>query len=283
MKKESYIQYGLIAVAIGLVLSSVRESFEDFLPLTCPNGSQPYDTATGPQCQTESIPRICEPGYTADGEGCRSADGTMYYSPPGCPEGYLGAGINKCIKREPAVCPPGTEPYTMISITTGIPEGTKCVPSNIPTYPARLPPRDRQPTPAELSNICNPRDKLGGKAVPGALPVCLRSTTQQGASSTTDRKQESSPEDISTSKSTIQEVIDSLKPFRPPTAPSSDLEKERKEITELAKRNLFFIQAALFLVVLAMLSYFMFSLDTANLIAFGLLCVGIAMGFFLRR
>jgi hypothetical protein len=81
----------------------------------------------------------------------------------------------------------------------------------------------------------------------------------------------------------FRQVIDSLKPFRPPTAPASDLQKERKEITELAKRNLFFVQAALFLVVLAMLSYFMFSLDTANLIAFALLCVGIAMGFFLRR
>lgn len=81
----------------------------------------------------------------------------------------------------------------------------------------------------------------------------------------------------------IDRVKDSLKPFRPPTAPSSDLEKERKEITELAKRNLFFVQVALFLVVLAMLSYFVVSLETANLIAFGLLCVGIAMGFFLRR
>lgn len=81
----------------------------------------------------------------------------------------------------------------------------------------------------------------------------------------------------------VERVKNSLKPFRPPTAPSSDLEKERKEITELAKRNLFFVQVALFLVVLAMLSYFMFSLETANLLAFALLCVGIAMGFFLRR
>lgn len=81
----------------------------------------------------------------------------------------------------------------------------------------------------------------------------------------------------------IREVTNSLKPFRPPTAPSSDLEKERKEITNIATRNLYFIQVALFLVILSMLSYFMFSLDTANLIAFGLLCVGIALGFFLRR
>ena len=81
----------------------------------------------------------------------------------------------------------------------------------------------------------------------------------------------------------VERVKNSLKPFRPPTAPSSDLEKERREISEIAKRNLFFVQVALFLVVLVMLSYFLFPLNTANMLAFGLLCVGIAMGFFLRR
>lgn len=83
--------------------------------------------------------------------------------------------------------------------------------------------------------------------------------------------------------STMQEVTQSLKPFRPPTAPSSDLEKERREITDIAKRNLFFVQVALFLVVVSMLSYIVFPLDTANLLVFGLLSVGIAIGFFLRR
>jgi pilus assembly protein TadC len=81
----------------------------------------------------------------------------------------------------------------------------------------------------------------------------------------------------------MREVIDSLKPFRPPTAPSSDLEKERKEITEITKRNLYFIQFALLLVVLVLLSYVLLPFDSANLIAFLLLCVGIGLGFFLRR
>jgi Ca2+/Na+ antiporter len=81
----------------------------------------------------------------------------------------------------------------------------------------------------------------------------------------------------------MREVIDSLKPFRPPTAPSSDLEKERKEISEIAKRDLYFIQFALMLVVLVLLSYLLLPFDSANMIAFLLLCVGIALGFFLRR
>lgn len=80
----------------------------------------------------------------------------------------------------------------------------------------------------------------------------------------------------------IREVKDSLKPFRPPTAPASDLEKERKAITDAARRNLYFLQVALFLVVIVMLCYVILPLDYANGIAFLLLCVGIALGFFLK-
>lgn len=81
----------------------------------------------------------------------------------------------------------------------------------------------------------------------------------------------------------IKKVKDSLKPFRPPTAPSSDLEKERKEITDLAKRDLFYAQVALFLVVLVGLSYVTLPVETANVAALLLLFVGIGFGFFLRR
>lgn len=80
----------------------------------------------------------------------------------------------------------------------------------------------------------------------------------------------------------IREVKNSLKPFRPPTAPASDLEKERKAITDVARRNLYFVQIALFLVVIVMLCYVILPLDYANGIAFLLLCVGIALGFFLK-
>ena len=81
----------------------------------------------------------------------------------------------------------------------------------------------------------------------------------------------------------VKNTKDKLKPFRPPTAPSSDLEKERKAITDEARRSLYFLQVALFLVVLVMISYLILPLDYANPIAFLLLCVGISMGFFLKR
>jgi cation transport ATPase len=80
----------------------------------------------------------------------------------------------------------------------------------------------------------------------------------------------------------LRDVKDSLKPFRPPTAPSSDLEKERKAITDVARRNLYFLQIALFLVVLVLLSYITLPLEYANAISFLLLCMGIALGFFLK-
>lgn len=89
--------------------------------------------------------------------------------------------------------------------------------------------------------------------------------------------------DVSAAANDVRKAKDSLRTFRPQTAPASDLEAERKSITEIAKRNLYFIQVALFLVVVILLNYLILPIDYANAIAFLLLCVGISLGFFLRR
>lgn len=81
----------------------------------------------------------------------------------------------------------------------------------------------------------------------------------------------------------LQETATELKPFRPPTAPASDLEEERKAITTLARRNLYFVQISLLLVVLALVSYLVLPTEYAHLVAFMLLCIGISIGFFLRK
>lgn len=81
----------------------------------------------------------------------------------------------------------------------------------------------------------------------------------------------------------LRETTDSLRPMRPPTAPSSDLDMERRAISFELKQGLTFLQVVLFLVVLALLGYLFLSTTLAHGIAFLLLCVAIATGFFLRN
>jgi sensor c-di-GMP phosphodiesterase-like protein len=84
-------------------------------------------------------------------------------------------------------------------------------------------------------------------------------------------------------KDVIQDVSKSLTPFRPPTAPASDIEIERKAIASVNNQKLLMIQVALFIAVLVLLSYVLLSTDTAHLVALLLIAVGIATGFFLRK
>ena len=187
--------------------------------------------------------------------------------PPSCPAGYPvtpSPTSGKCYRTsvdegEPAwkTCPSGT----------ALGENTLCFTRQDPTCPTgfKFEQQTIQVSGGNMTGvgIC--------KAVSAATDVPGRDTNSSTNST------------YSSAIDAIKEVTNSLKPLRPPTAPSSDLEKERKEITSLAKQNLYFIQIALFLVVLSLLSYIMFPLDAANLIAFALLSVGIATGFFLRR
>ena len=81
----------------------------------------------------------------------------------------------------------------------------------------------------------------------------------------------------------IRETDKSLKPLRAKTAPAEDLERERRAISKEVRQNMFFVQLAMFIVVLSLLSYLVLPRDWAHAITFLLLCVGIATGFFLRR
>jgi hypothetical protein len=83
--------------------------------------------------------------------------------------------------------------------------------------------------------------------------------------------------------SAVRETSQALKPLRAKTAPSEDLDIERRKISLDARQSLVLVQLALFLVFLSLLSYVILPLNWANGISFLLLCVGIASGFFLRR
>lgn len=82
--------------------------------------------------------------------------------------------------------------------------------------------------------------------------------------------------------SVLRDVNQSLKPFRPPTAPASDKAIERKAILS-GNQSLVFIQLVLFILLAVLVSYLLLPTHYANGIAFVLLCVGVAYGFFLRR
>lgn len=87
------------------------------------------------------------------------------------------------------------------------------------------------------------------------------------------------PVDVQT---TLEDINQSLKPFRPPTSPGSDKAIERKAILS-GNRSLVFVQLVLFILLAVLVVYVVLPPNYANAIAFVLLCVGVAYGFFLRR
>jgi len=81
----------------------------------------------------------------------------------------------------------------------------------------------------------------------------------------------------------VQELLQTLKPFRPPTAPDSDIEKERKAILKEASVSLVVAQVALFSLVLSMIIYLFVPSSYAHLLVFLILSVAVALVFFLKK
>jgi hypothetical protein len=82
---------------------------------------------------------------------------------------------------------------------------------------------------------------------------------------------------------TVEDVVNSLKPLRPPTAPASDLAIERKAILESSAPNFLLIQVELAIVILCLLVYAFLPLEVAPGLTVLLLSVGVAVGIFLRK
>ena len=82
---------------------------------------------------------------------------------------------------------------------------------------------------------------------------------------------------------TMKEVSQSLVPFRPPTAPGDDIESERRAIQLISKQNLLVAQIALFVAMLVLITYIIIPGEMSHMIAFVIIIVGIASGFFLRN
>lgn len=81
----------------------------------------------------------------------------------------------------------------------------------------------------------------------------------------------------------VQQLLQTLKPFRPPTAPDSDLERERKAILKQTSTSLVVAQVALFSLVLSMIIYLFVPSSYAHMLVFLILSVAVALVFFLKK
>jgi hypothetical protein len=80
----------------------------------------------------------------------------------------------------------------------------------------------------------------------------------------------------------IKEVTDSLKPMRPPVA-GSEINLERRKLLETSQPNMLVIQVALAVAVLCLLTYVFLPANSAHIVAFLFLSVGVAVGIFLKK
>lgn len=111
----------------------------------------------------------------------------------------------------------------------------------------------------------------------GSPPPEPTKESSQDLSGTSTIQSEAYPVD------TIQELVDELKPLRPPTAPASDLAIARKDIQESSAPNFLLIQVELAIVILCLLAYAFLPLEMAPGLAVLLLSVGVAVGIFLWK
>ena len=79
------------------------------------------------------------------------------------------------------------------------------------------------------------------------------------------------------------EVLSKLTPFRPPTAPSSDIEKERRAIERDSSIDLLVIQIVLFGIVVSLIVYLIVPMEYAHTIVFLVLIGTISVGIFLKK
>jgi hypothetical protein len=141
--------------------------------------------------------------------------------------------------------------------------------------------RERQRFDAELTKL---RERIRKIEIDSkALQDAKSQSAQWQARSGQIESEAAAYRSVSDAGMAIRDTTASIRVLRPPTAPSSDLEKERRAISLDLKQSLLFVQVVLFIVVLALLAYLVLPIAWAHSIVFLLLCVGVAIGFFLRK
>jgi hypothetical protein len=93
----------------------------------------------------------------------------------------------------------------------------------------------------------------------------------------------STPAPFSSTADMIKSVSDSLTPHRPPTAPASDIEQERRAILQSSAPSMLLIHVSLFAVVLCLLAYAFVPVEYAHWISLVVLSMAVAVGIFLWK
>jgi hypothetical protein len=204
-----------------------------------------------------------------------------------CPDGFEKGTFFSCR----AVCPAGFK-YQQDEVGGAGPPIARCVHINYNNVRYNLTALPQlEPTEPEPTSYAAERTRIENELVRVAKEVADIDTLREAK-----RQREKIVQDysaIDTKYSAFRDTVDgieklkklneTLKPLRPATAPTEDYEKERIAVLSIENRDLFFIQFSLFLLVLVFLGYLTLSIDTAHVLAFLLLSVGVSIGFFLTR
>ena len=78
----------------------------------------------------------------------------------------------------------------------------------------------------------------------------------------------------------LETTTNAIKPVR---SAESEIERERKAILSLTEPKLLLVQVVLALVIASLISYLLLPINVAHGLTFLLLCVGIAVGIFLKK
>jgi hypothetical protein len=247
-------------------------------PLAC----EDYFNASGADIQircrnaNDTTPGQC-PSYArpdpANPDRCVRTDGAMVGMPTQkiCPAGYMpdprGGLDGTCVKVETPSCPSGSTLYTVVGrLVRG--DHPMCIPNSVQLV-EKTP--QGQTWPCDTGSDFAIYDQATGKLRCVPPPSAAPAPAPESSSN--------SPRSV---PAALESLLQSLKPFRPPTAPASDLEIERKAVRK-SQPSFIYVQLVLFVLLAVMVTYLVFPSSAANGISFLLLCVGIAAGFFLRK
>jgi hypothetical protein len=98
-----------------------------------------------------------------------------------------------------------------------------------------------------------------------------------------DREKFSAYRSVQEAADEVKKITDSLKVARPEVAPGDEAEKEYRTIMGIVSQRLLLLQVVLALVVVSLIGYFILPLTAAHGLTFLLVCLGIAIGIFLKK